>query len=594
LPDAEVYTVSAYVNASELTGNVYIKVKQGTTEWVGEALSTDLLPSSENPWHRITCTFEPLYGYGGNFEISIVSVGKNAVYVDDVQAEAFAAPSNYNMLGDLSLWSLTNCTVGAFDTPYNRSVSAIVLSSKPHTYSCAEIVVPINKPSNTAFMFSVWAIGNSVPTGDFSVYATVDYAETGVASETILLPFQKGITIGEQFLTGMIVPSQADKTIESIEILVLFANNQGTMNLYNFALVEESAQTYAYDENGNLIAANQNGTEPLSSSYDSSNNLTSQSQGNENYTYTYRTSGNKHLVDTVTSDGVTMKFTYDTAGNVTGTTITADGTTKQISSGTTYTSDKNFVSSVTDTTGNTTLYGYDSYDLLEYSQNANGNRVYYEYDSNNDRQTEAYINGVVSAAYTYVNGTLSQITRTGNNNKTQNYFFEYDGFGNVTKVSIGTHTLVEYEYAPNNGNLLKTTYGNDTVIENIYDKLDRIVQIKYNGVIRYKYAYNGNGDLCRIEDVLNDITYHYEYDSLDRLITSYTTVGNSVRTISEYEYDGKNRVSEYHCGMVGTVGGNLNQNYAYAYNDENGTLNSMTVSATNMSGDTLNYSYDAL
>jgi len=88
--------------------------------------------------------------------------------------------------------------------------------------------------------------------------------------------------------------------------------------------------------------------------------------------------------------------------------------------------------------------------------------------------------------------------------------------------------------------------------------------------------------------------YCYEYDSLDRLITSYTTIGDSVRTISEYEYDGKSRVSEYHCGMVGTVGGNLNQNYAYAYNDENGTLNSMTVSATNMSGDTLNYSYDAL
>ena len=50
-------------------------------------------------------------------------------------------------------------------------------------------------------------------------------------------------------------------------------------------------------------------------------------------------------------------------------------------------------------------------------------------------------------------------------------------------------------------------------IENIYDKLDRIVQIKYNGVIRYKYTYNGNGDLCRIEDALNDITYHYEYDN---------------------------------------------------------------------------------
>ena len=87
-------------------------------------------------------------------------------------------------------------------------------------------------------------------------------------------------------------------------------------------------------------------------------------------------------------------------------------------------------------------------------------------------------------------------------------------------------------------------------LQSEYCGLDRSVQVKYNGVIRYKYAYNGNGDLCRIEDVLNDITYHYEYDSLDRLITSYTTVGNSVRTISEYEYDGKSRVSEYHCGMA--------------------------------------------
>ena len=327
---------NTYVNVSEFTGNVYIKVKDryNEIEWTGEALSTDLLPSSENSWHRISCTFEPAYGYGGSFEISIVSVGKNAVYVDDVQAEAFAAPSNYNMLGDLSLWTLENCTLGQFNTAYQREVSCIELSSMPHTYSYASITVPINKPSATAFMFSVWATGTSVPTGDFSVYATVDYAETDVASETILLPFQKGITIGEQFLTGMIVPSQADKTIESIEILVLFANNQGTMKLYNFALVEESAQTYAYDENGNLIAVNQNGTEPLSSSYDSANNLTSQSQGNENYTYTYLTGNNKHLVDTVTSDGVTMKFTYDTVGNVTGTTITADGTTKQISSGT--------------------------------------------------------------------------------------------------------------------------------------------------------------------------------------------------------------------------------------------------------------------
>ena len=166
---------------------------------------------------------------------------------------------------------------------------------------------------------------------------------------------------------------------------------------------------------------------------------------------------------------------------------------------------------------------YNSKDLLQYTKNANGNRVYYEYDGNTDRQTKAYIDGIVSASYSYVRGNLTKITRTGTANgtsKTQYDSFVYDGFSNVTKVKAGDYVLVEYEYAPNNGNLLKTTYGNGTVIENIYDKLDRIVQIKYNGVIRYKYAYNGNGDLCRVEDVANNTTYHYEYDSLDRLITS--------------------------------------------------------------------------
>ena len=57
--------------------------------------------------------------------------------------------------------------------------------------------------------------------------------------------------------------------------------------------------------------------------------------------------------------------------------------------------------------------------------------------------------------------------------------------------------------------------------------------------------------------------------------------------------NGKSRVTEYHCGIGGAVGGNLSQDYAYAYNDENGTMSSMTVSSGN-ANDTLNYTYDAL
>ena len=60
-------------------------------------------------------------------------------------------------------------------------------------------------------------------------------------------------------------------------------------------------------------------------------------------------------------------------------------------------------------------------------------------------------------------------------------------------------------------------YGNGAYIENVYDVLDRIVQIKYNGSIKYKYAYSGNSDLCEIKDVANSIKYRYEYDSLGNI-----------------------------------------------------------------------------
>lgn len=82
-----------------------------------------------------------------------------------------------------------------------------------------------------------------------------------------------------------------------------------------------------------------------------------------------------------------------------------------------------------------------------------------------------------------------------------------------------------------------------------FDVLDRIIQIKYNGVVRYNYSYNGNGDLCRVEGVLNDITYNYEYDSLDRLHSSYMIIGDNIDLISRYTYDSENRVSVYYCGI---------------------------------------------
>ena len=57
------------------------------------------------------------------------------------------------------------------------------------------------------------------------------------------------------------------------------------------------------------------------------------------------------------------------------------------------------------------------------------------------------------------------------------------------------------------------------------DVFDRVVEEKYNGTVKYRYVYNGEGDLAKKIEVQRSglsekevNVVNYEYDSLDRLI----------------------------------------------------------------------------
>ena len=52
-------------------------------------------------------------------------------------------------------------------------------------------------------------------------------------------------------------------------------------------------------------------------------------------------------------------------------------------------------------------------------------------------------------------------------------------------------------------------------------------------------------------------------------------------------------MTAYTCGITGATGGSLGQTYGYVYDDTNGTMSSMTVSASGIS-DTLSFTYDPL
>ena len=97
--------------------------------------------------------------------------------------------------------------------------------------------------------------------------------------------------------------------------------------------------------------------------------------------------------------------------------------------------------------------------------------------------------------------------------------------------------------------------------------------------------YNGNGDLYEIKDLDNNVSICYNYDSLDRLISTWQTDGYDT-AYTYYTYDAKGRVSEYSCKM-NTSGISFAQNYAYNYDSTDNLLNSMTVN-----NDTISYTYD--
>jgi len=611
------YTFSAYVDVSSLigstTGGVYLKATSSTNTFIGDKIRTDLTSDLiGNKWQRISVTFTPTAN--GLFDLSCCMIGSTGtVYFDDFQLEEAEAPSSFNMVGNGAMKSTYSWYTGTDahsqfavtninGYEYN-SVRIVGMLTSP-SYAFQEINV--GKSSNTTFILSGWAYAHSVTLEDthqfntepsrFSMSACIEYADGEL--EDHFINFNSDIKYKWQYGSGVIVPKRANQTINKITLYLNYGYNANSAFFRDIALVEEEVQTYTYDDNGNLIAANQTDNSTISLQY-SNNNLISQQQNNKLYTYTYKTTGNTHLLDTVSNDGITMSFTYDSAGNATGTVVQGINYSKNLITSTEYTDNGNLVSSSTDTNGITTNYIYNNRGLLTGDTNAKGITSRYDYNTENDRQNIAYISGLISVNYNYLNGALSTVVRGGyidglTEKQNQTYTFNRDNFGNVISISVGNYTLVAYIYEANNGNLLRTAYGDGTYIDNVYDELDRIVEIKINGITKYKYTYNGSGDLYSVDDIDNNTKYCYNYDSLNRLISSYQMIGTTISLLTQYDYDNESRVSVYHCGLAGAIGGTLGHTYSYTYDADDGNLKNISVMGDNIYGDTLGYTYDGL
>lgn len=402
------------------------------------------------------------------------------------------------------------------------------------------------------------------------------------------------------------MPKRSGKTVKNIHIYCAYDYNSGTAWFDNISLRQEPVQTYAYNAKGNVSSVTQSDIATEKGEYASNGvDLTSYTAiTGVKYSYTYN---GKHDIAKEEGGGLTTTYTYDTSGNTTGSQMKGSDTDYTLLQST-MTPDRNHTASVTDTNGSQTSYTYNaSTEQLtgtstynpETGKTISTNRVY---NASNGRQTQMYIDGVLSMSYAYKNGGLSSLTRKSYRNgigQWQSYGLAKDVWGNTSAVTVsastngstysGTRTLASYTYAANNGNLTGMTCGNGDSISYSYDSFDRLIKTRYNDTgDEVLYTYNAEGSLAQLELRRNSTTvgiFSYEYDSLGRLIRSRQTDGTNTIQRTEHLYDAANRLKQQNYTV-----GNKSFTTNYTYSSTDGTLSSMKTAA----GATINYTYDGL
>lgn len=250
----------------------------------------------------------------------------------------------------------------------------------------------------------------------------------------------------------------------------------------------------------------------------------------------------------------------------------------------------------------------------------------YEYDSDNNL-TQIIEDDNVKMTYTYWEGTHN--VKTATTEEGLSYYFEYDGYGNNTMVSITSNgqTISSIADYTDNGDLLEftkdalgnqTTYGYDeqtglldwvqypedtqtTRTEYTYDNMYRTATV----AATTDTALNLSANYTYEDDLLKTIqtpstTYTFEYG--DFSLRSAVKIGN--RNLASYTYEsGTNRLERLDYGNGDKVEYNydsqgklLKETYengetvSYAY-DNSGNLATVTDSAT---GVVTTYYYDLL
>lgn len=378
------------------------------------------------------------------------------------------------------------------------------------------------------------------------------------------------------------------------QVEVIDANNRSRKTVYDKAgrvvqFVNEMNQavTYTYDRaNKRLSLTDAKGNATLFE-YDRDGKMTRMMYppvaGQSDNTEFYQYDGAGRLTCKTTPKGDDIRFHYDPSGNITtlyhGTTVPngqAIPANRLIAK-----YERNGAGAVTKEEDPLTaiIYAYDEFGrMVEAKDNALNKAVRYSYDNRGLRNKMSVIDYAVSAngiatmsvAYSYDNvGRLASVKKDSD----PATVYEYDLFGNRTKLILPNGVISSYTYGANDRLLELATVKGASVLASFAYSLDPAgnrTGITYADGSKSIYAFDNAYRLTQDKriDSVGQVLYdeHYTYDSADNRLTKIRTGWNPVNV--QYYYNARNQ-------LVSTTG---TETKAYDYDANGNTVNIAPIS----------------
>ncbi len=542
------YTISCYArvisNSANATDGAYIYVSSNSGYQLAQS---EKIAKTDSEFVRLIAPFS-ITAETDVVNIAFLSDGNCVTYIDGVQLEKNGFANDYNMIENGSFESDSGWRIsgGAFaqNTDYElvsfNMKRALSLNGNLDGMSLAEQTVSVKKAASTreSFILSGWAKGYAIPhhervndkAATFRLRALITYMDD-TFDESYCADFSP-CTDDWQFAS--VEFSKAEfKEIKSLKVYCDYDYNIGQAFFDNIQLIRTDIETDLTEDD-------------FISSKDEVDSQSTDIEETEN------TSKEIEFEEVIDQYGNTLTETTFTDGEF-GTIYKAFGFDTET---------HNNMISETDSRGNTVYYDYNEATSRVGRERRDGHNTIYNYDDEG-RTTKISVEKPVSedsgeieridVNYAYdALGNMTEIAR-GDGMK---YNLCYNPFHKLESIGINgkTENLVEYTYKNGSGRLKEITYANGDKMKATYNGLGQMIGEEWtdsqNEVIaKYKYTYDGKGNIVRSIDIVTNKEYNYTYENgqLTRAIEYNITVLNNsiisktaVCTI-QYCYDNNNQ-----------------------------------------------------